>query len=126
MPERTISLPAAEIVLADGEIYAGLILNDDGTPSHHLVLLPGDHDDDIWQNAVDWAASIGGELPTRRELSLLFANCKDHFEHDWYWTRERHASDASCAWYQFFSYGFQRSTHILNQCRARAVRRLPI
>ena len=126
MPERTISLSAAEIVLADGEIYAGLILNDDGTPSHHLVLLPGDHDDDIWQNAVDWAASIGGEMPTRREQSMLFANAKQHFERDWYWSGERHASYASFAWYQNFTNGGQYDDHFSYQCRARAVRRLPI
>lgn len=61
-----ITVPAADIELADGEIYAGLILNDDGTPSHHLVLLPGDHEDTTWQAAVDWAKSLGGD--PRRDL----------------------------------------------------------
>ena len=126
MNTRTIDIPAAPIELADGEIYAGIILNEDGTPSHHLVLLPGDHDDDKWQAAMDWAKSINGELPTRREQSLLFANCKQHFEQDWYWSGEQHASDASCAWFQYFRNGSQYRLPILNQCRARFVRRLII
>lgn len=121
-----ITVPAADIELAEGEIYAGLILNDDGTPAHHLVLLPGDHEDTTWQAAVDWAKSIGGELPTRREQSLLFANGKQYFEQDWYWSSELHASEPSYAWCQDFSYGGQYGGHLYRQCRARSVRRLII
>lgn len=121
-----ITVPAADIELADGEIYAGLILNDDGTPSHHLVLLPGDHEDTTWQAAVDWAKSLGGELPSRREQSLLFANGKQHFERDWYWSGELYASEPRYAWYQFFDRGNQDDDRILNHCRARSVRRLII
>jgi hypothetical protein len=90
------------------------------------VLLPGDHDDNKWQAAMDWAKSINGELPTRREQSLLFANCKQHFQQDWYWSGEQHASVASYAWSQNFYYGGQDYGHIYRQCRARFVRRLPI
>jgi hypothetical protein len=127
MPDRfTVITPAAAIVLADGEHYAGLILNDNGTPSHHLVLLPEDHDDMPWQAAVDWATAIGGELPTRREQSLLFANGKQHFKADWYWSSELHASGASYAWGQGFGSGYQDDFRIHLQCRAVAVRRLPI
>jgi len=121
-----ITVPAVDIDLAEGEVYAGLILNDDGTPSHHVVLLPGDHDDTTWQAATDWAKSLNGELPTRREQSLLLANAKQHFEHDWYWSGEQYASDASYAWCQYFSLGPQNLTLMRYQCRARAVRRLPI
>lgn len=121
-----ITVPAADIELADGEIYAGLILNDDGTPSHHLVLLPGDHEDTTWQAAVDWAKSLGGELPSRREQSLLFANGKQHFERDWYWSGELYASEPIYAWYQYFDVGYQSIIHIGLQCRARSFRRLPI
>jgi hypothetical protein len=123
---KKIAIPAVDIGLADGEQYAGLILSEDGTPIHHLVLLPGDHEDTEWQAAVDWAASIGGELPNRREQSLLFANCKQHFEEDWYWSGEQHASDARYAWFQYFGNGNQYYRHIYAQCRARAVRRLSI
>ncbi len=127
MPDRfTVITPTAAIILADGEHYAGLALNDDGTPSHHLVLLPGDHDDDTWQAAMEWAKSINGELPTRREQSLLFANCKQHFKPDWYWSGEPYASVARYAWFQSFLYGYQSFSYVNLHCRARAVRRLPI
>jgi hypothetical protein len=90
------------------------------------VLLPGDHEDTEWNAAVEWAKSINGELPTCREQSLLFANFKQHFERDWYWSGEAHASAASSAWCQSFYGGTQGYGRILTQCRARAVRRLPL
>jgi hypothetical protein len=121
-----ITLPATDIELADGEHYAGLILNDDGTPSHHLVLLPGDHDDTTWQAAMDWAKSINGELPSRTEQSLLYANCKPQFKADWYWSGELYASAARSAWFQYFTSGAQGNLNVSYHCRARAVRRLPI
>jgi hypothetical protein len=126
MPDRTITLPAVQIDLADGEHYAGLILTADGTPSHHLVLLPDDHDDTTWQASMDWAKSINGELPSRTEQSLLYANCKPQFKGDWYWSGELHASDARYAWFQDFGDGGQGSGLVHHHCRARAVRRLPI
>ena len=126
MPERTISLPAAEIVLADGEIYAGILLGQNGAPDHHLILLPGEAESVTWAKAKEFAKKAGGELPTRREQSLLFANLKEEFKGAWYWTRERHASVASFAWCQYFTSGNQYDNHVSLQGRARAVRRLPI
>ncbi|MCG5072244.1 DUF1566 domain-containing protein [Paraburkholderia tagetis] len=111
--------------LDEGEHYAGVLLGKDGAPNHHVILLPGDIDDGTWHNAKEWAASIGGELPTRREQSLLFANLGEQFEEDWYWSIEEY-SDAF-AWCQLFGNGNQLISHkVLNLCRARAVRRLPI
>jgi hypothetical protein len=119
---QTITLPT----LAENETYAGIILKEDGTPSHHLILLAGDNDDASWADQMTWAKEAGGELPTRAEQSLLFANCKQHFQSDWYWSGEQHASDASSAWGQGFGYGVQRSYDVSYECRARAVRRLVI
>src|SRR5690349_4507919 len=67
---------AATIPLGIGERFGGPILNDDGTLSHYVILLPGDAEDLQWDEAKAWAAERGGELPTRREQSLLFANLK--------------------------------------------------
>src|SRR5262249_5501561 len=53
--------------LRSGERYAGLILGKDGEPGYHLILLPGEVEDKTWEQAKEWAASVGGELPTRRE-----------------------------------------------------------
>jgi hypothetical protein len=122
-----IEVAAATIALAPGELYAGLILGDDGAQSHHLVLLPGDKDGDNWSNAKSWAAEQGGELPTRREQSLLFANLKGEFQGAWYWSCQEHESDSAYAWFQYFEYGSQGNGHKgSTSCRARAVRRLVI
>lgn len=112
--------------LAQGEIYAGIILNSDGAPSHHLILLPGDKDDANWTDQTEWAKSIGGELPTRAEQSLLFANCKPHFQKNWYWSGEAVSSEAGWAWSQYFYDGTQDTNHEYDELRARAVRRLII
>jgi len=111
------------IELQPGERYAGVLLNEDGTPSHHLVLLPGDAEDVTWPAAVEWAKQAGGELPTRREQSLLFANAKSAFEETWYWSGDEHEND-SYAWYQYFRYGYQDGNHKSYEGRARAVRRV--
>jgi len=110
--------------LKKGEAYAGLILGKNGEPDYHLVLLPGEASAVNWANAKAFAKKAGGELPNRCEQSLLFANLKEEFKGDWYWSNTLHASDASSAWCQGFSFGTQLSRHIGSQCRARAVRRL--
>jgi len=111
---------------ADGEIYLGAIVSACGTYAHHTILLPGDHDDANWQDAMDWATALGGDLPNRIEQALLFATLKDQFKPDWYWSNTQPASDASYAWCQLFNDGSQDYSHVDGQCRARAVRRLPI
>lgn len=121
-----VVLPAAQIGLKHGERYAGIILGKDGAPNHHLILLPGDAEDMDWEGAKKFAASAGGELPTRREQSLLFANLKEEFEDRWYWSSEQHASDSDYAWCQNFHDGRQDCSHETDELRARAVRRLVI
>jgi hypothetical protein len=114
---------AVTIPLAPGERYAGIVLDEDGTPSHHLILLPGDVDDVSWSAAKDWAAEQGGGLPNRREQSLLFANLKGEFEERAYWSAESHESESGWAWYQNFDLGDQYYIHQYYEFRARAVRR---
>ena len=110
-------------ILKKGEEYAGIILGKNGEPDYHLILLPGDKDSVNWQQANEFAQKAGGELPTRREQSLLYANLKEEFEERWYWSGEQHASYSGSAWYQGFYYGSQLSTHKSLTLRARAVRR---
>lgn len=116
--------PETQIELRHGEHYAGLIIGKDGEPSYHVILLPGEAESVNWQAAKDWAASIDGELPTRREQSLLYANLKEEFKEAWYWSGEQHASNSSHAWYQTFEDGYQNYYNKINTFRARAVRRL--
>lgn len=120
-----LALPETRIELQMGEHYAGLVLGDDGAPSHHLVLLaphPSERMD--WSAAKAWATSVGGELPTRREQSLLFANLKDWFDKDWYWSSEPREDDGAYAWNQSFTYGNQLTTRTSFEGRVRAVRRI--
>jgi len=117
----TITLPK----LAAKEIYAGILLVE-GKPDHHVILLPGENDSVKWKPAIAWAKKQGGELPTRKEQALLFANAGAEFQSAWYWSSEQHASDPSFAWVQHFSYGGQYYGHTDGGCRARAVRRVKI
>jgi hypothetical protein len=110
--------------LKAGEQYAGLILGKNGEPDHHLILLPGEAEAVTWDQAKEFAKKAGGELPTRREQALLFANLKEEFKQAWYWSGEQHASDSDCAWGQYFSNGGQYLTSPSTELRARAVRRL--
>lgn len=122
----TIKVPAAAIELRSGERYAGLVLAADGTPSHHLVLLPGEAKSVNWTDATDWAAKAGGELPSRQEQALLFANLKCEFQSTWYWSNQTHESNASYAWYQYFNFGGQFTYRKSYEGRARAVRLIPL
>ena len=114
------------MTLGDGELYAGLILGKDGMPDHHLVLLPGEAEEVSWAAARDWAASAGGELPTRRELALLYANLREHFQRVRYWSCEPQEPRAQLVWGQNFTSGIQTMYGRPFRGRARAVRRLPI
>ena len=109
--------------LKKGEVYAGLLLGKNGEPDQHIILLPGDTKGNF-NVAQDWAKNIGGELPARREQSLLFANCPEEFQKTWYWSGESYSADPAYAWFQHFDYGYQDDGRKLHECRARAVRRL--
>ena len=111
------------LLLNEGEHYSGIILGKEGAPSHHLILLPGESEVINWASALSWAKSVGGELPTRREQSLLYANLKEQFKATWYWSSEQHAESADYAWVQYFGNGSQSLNHKYDEWRARAVRR---
>jgi hypothetical protein len=110
--------------LKDGEFYAGLILGKDGAPDQHLILLPGDAEDVTWTAAREWATVTGGDLPTRRELSLLFANLKEQFRREWYWSGEPSEARSQLVWGQNFTSGIQTMYGRPFHGRARAVRRV--
>ncbi|UTV56404.1 DUF1566 domain-containing protein [Burkholderia arboris] len=113
--------------LAEGEIYVGVVANTAGE-LHHVILLPGDNDDASWQAQMEWAQSIGGDLPTRVEMLFLLENHRDEFERDAYWSNQPDTDPgySGWAWYQDFDGGFQNGYLQGNELRARAVRRLSI
>lgn len=111
--------------LNEGEIYAGAIINPDGT-GHYVIILPGDKDDGTWKTAMTWAKKLGGDLPNRIEQALFFAESPDQFQKDWYWSNTQHASYSDCAWFQYFKGGSQGYGYESGRMRARAVRRVAI
>ena len=123
---QKITTPA----IADGEIYIGLIGDAKGE-AYHLILLAGDNDSAPHAQQIEWAKSIGGDLPNKLEAAMLFAYAKDQFQPAWYWTNENFIDpddpeDADYAWVQYFLHGTQLGNHKDGGNRARAVRRLPI
>jgi hypothetical protein len=113
--------------LAEGEVYIGAIGDKNGD-FHHVILLPGDNDDASWQAQMDWAKSIGGDLPTRIEQAMLWASHRDQFQKAAYWsnTPDDDPGYSGWAWSQDFDYGSQYRLPQYDELRARAVRRLPI
>lgn len=114
-----------EIELHPGEHYAGMVLDQDGKLVHHLVLMAQRPEGKLeWQEAMDWATSVGGVLPNRQEQALLYANCKPHLKPEWHWSSETHANDASYAWSCDIDDGNQDDGHKSYAGCAVAVRRL--
>jgi len=111
--------------LHEGEIYAGAIINPDGT-GHHFILLDGDHEDSDWGASMAWAKSIGGDLPDLVEQALLFKHLSDRFKKEWYWSNTQRSGSSHYAWYQVFGNGDQDYDRKDYELRARAVRRSPI
>ena len=111
--------------LAEGEIYVGTIGDALGN-LHHVILLPGDNDDATHESQLEWAKSIGGDLPTRIEQAMLWANHRGQFKKDWYWSNEINHAEFGWAWNQYFGDGDQLSYLRSSAFRARAVRRVPI
>lgn len=108
--------------LSEGEIYVGAVGDKNGD-FYHVILMPGDNDDATWQAQMEWAKSIGGDLPTRVEQAMLWANFRDQFKGEWYWSNEVHHRNSGWAWYQGFFSGTQYDNGQLSELRARAVRR---
>lgn len=115
-----LTLPTLEA----GETYVATLFDAANGKGYHLILLPGDNDPANWETQTAWAHSIGGELPTRVEQSLLFAQCKSLFKEEAYWSND--GTESGWAWFQIFRYGNQDNYHKSHELRARAVRRLPI
>ena len=108
--------------LKAGEIYGGAFIRPDGT-GHHTIILDGDNDDADWQTQMDWAKSIGGDLPDRVEQSMFHKHLPDRFKKDWYWSSEQRSAGSACC--QCFSFGNQHWYLTYVKCRAVAVRRVP-
>lgn len=109
------------------ERYAGPILDTDGNLLYHLFLMAQRPTDLLrWEDAMEWAKSIGGCLPTRQEQSLLYANCKPHLDPSYHWSCDTHDGNRDYAWYCSFNDGGQYTDSYIFECSAVAVRRVYI
>ena len=113
--------------LADGEIYLGGFVDQNGDVTH-TILLPGDNDRGTWQQQMDWAKSIGGDLMTRAELVIAYEQHRYLFKKTAYWSNQPDTDPgySGWAWYQRFLSGSQSTYRQGSELRARAVRRLSI
>jgi len=118
------ALPAVSDAFHGGK-FAGLTTQKDGTHVA-VVLLPGRATDVTWAQAKEWAATAGGELPTRPIAALLYANLKPSLEPSWHWTSEEYEDDASGAWRCDFDDGHQGYGHQSFEGSAVAVRCIPL
>lgn len=112
------------LVLMEGETYAGLLVGKDGESSYHLILLPEEARAINWSGASEWAKGVDGDLPTLRELALLFANLREHFQRFWYWSNVEHETRPQLVWGQNFASGIQTVYGRPFWGHARAVRRV--
>lgn len=108
-------------------IYAGIARADDQGLDHIIEVIDAAPDKMTWQQAMDWAASVGGTLPTRKQQALIFANVPELFEQEAYWSCELSAGYEGYAWAQDVNDGFQSYNGLKSVgLRARAVRRLDL
>lgn len=123
---ETIPLPRMHSTYAGGTVM-GVMAGENGQPDYLLLDLGVEPEKDVtWEEAMAWAKSVGGELPTRREQAMLFANRRDgQYKARWCWSGEQPADEPSWAWGQDFGYGSQYYGRKDYHYRARAVRRVP-
>lgn len=126
-PAAAIPMPRINSTYAGGEVM-GVMAGQGGKPDYLLIDLGVEPTADVtWKEAIAWAKSVGGELPTRREQSVMFGNRRDgQYQLRWYWSCEQYAGTESCAWFQYFNDGNQSYYRKDDHYRARAVRRVLI
>ncbi|WP_431512588.1 hypothetical protein [Variovorax sp. DAIF25] len=107
----------------EGGTFAGITTLADGKHVA-VVLLPIKAEDINWKDAMELAASQGGELPSRAVAALLYVNLKPQLTPRWHWTCESY--DASYAWYCNFDDGHQLTSRKSYEGCAVAVRLIPL
>lgn len=123
---QKIVIPATELVIANGEQYAGIMINST-VDNYHLILTKVSPDELSWQDATSWVVDVNGFLPTRSEQALLYANLKDHIlKEQWSWFWSSCELNGLYAWGQDFVNGYQSAYSKTEHNYAQAVRRVPV
>ena len=108
----------------EGEVYAGLVLGQNGGRDYHLFLLPAKTEALTWDKAIEWAESVGGSLPTLQDQAILYGNLKHEFEPRRYWSCQLYENNHDYVMMHNFEYGRQDGYHKSGEYRARVVRRV--
>lgn len=110
-----------------GGKYGGIGRGLNGAADHHLVVYQEAPSRMNHAAALEWAKAEGGEIWTRWDSALCFANLRELFRTDeYYWTATQHEAYSAYAWIQAFGDGPQLDHHKDTEYRARLVRRFPI
>lgn len=110
-----------------GGFYAGIARGYNVDSDNHLILVEYEDEKLNWDAAMKWASKYcHNDIPTRRELALLYANVPEQFTKDWYWSSERNIADRDYAWAQNFETGQQISSPLVCHFKVRAVRRIVV
>ena len=121
----SIVLAAATIEIKPGENFAGLMLDENGTPSHYLIDLgEATEAEGSYDKHMARAIEGGFDLPTPEEQALLYANLKTKFKQRWYFSKKPFGSYN--AYFQGFADGVQGWYGRLNEFLGRGVRRVSI
>jgi len=124
-PQAAVAAKIAIPALKKGEVYVGGTISTNGKVTH-TILLPGEHTDVGWKDAMAWAKKEGGDLPNRIEQAMLWAHHADKFQKRYYWSNAQFAGYGAGAWFQSFDYGGSDYWRKDSKCMARAVRRVII
>ena len=93
---------------------------------YRWLLGPEAEDELNWADAIEWSKLVGGELPPREVLLMCYINedIKPSFKTSWYWSSAEF--NATNAWGQTFTSGYQGNNGKNNFNSVRAVRKCPI
>jgi hypothetical protein len=109
------------------ELDSGILLGKNGEPDQRVILLSLTDDCATWSEAIDFAHSVNGVLPSCRALALLKANRPEEFKAEWYWSSEALTGpQRGCAWAQNFTHGRQAYLLKTDEINVRVVRYVPI
>lgn len=115
-----------------GGIYAGIVRGLNGEPDYHLILGRGHETAIRWHDALKAVRLIRDDdhedfqLPSRKELVLLFAQVPEAFEDRSYWSSEQSEDCSGYAHYQEFGDGEHGIWRTSGTLHSRAVRRVPV
>jgi hypothetical protein len=117
--------------IGQGGIFTGIGRGRDGEPDQIIITADVELEIGGWNElnaaAKDYTADGHHDfsLPWRTEQSLQFANIKERFKEEAYWSCEQHREGSGYAWYQSFFNGNQSISHKGFRLRGVAVRRIP-